>query len=71
MTELEFAKKYDYEGGGVGALLDYGLSARDLDVKAGALYEAVKRFDDEYRPGLLALLDKIEGLVGDVLENLL
>ena len=70
MTELEFAEKYDYEGG-VSALLGYDLSAKDLDVKAGALYEAVKRFDDEYRPGLLALLDKIEGLVGDVLENLL
>ena len=71
MTELEFAEKYGYEGGGVSALLDYGLSARDLDVKAGALYEAVKRFDDEYRPGLLALLDKIEGLVGDILDDLL
>ena len=71
MTELEFAEKYDYEGGGVGALLDYGLSARDLDVKAGALYEAVKRFDDEYRPGLLALLDKIDSLVGDILDDLL
>ena len=45
MTELEFAEKYDYEDGGVSALLYYGLSARDLDVKAGALYEAVKRFD--------------------------
>ena len=71
MTELEFAEKYDYEGGGVSALLDYGLSAKDLNVKAGALYEAVKRFDDEYRPGLLVLLDKIEGLIGDVLEDLL
>ena len=49
MTEREFAEKYDYEGGGVGALLDYGLSAKNLGVKAGALYEAVKRFDDEYR----------------------
>ena len=71
MTELEFAEKYDYEGGGVDALLVYGLSAKDLDVKAGSLSEAVKRFDDEYRPGLLALLAKIEGLIGDVLEDLL
>lgn len=71
MTELEFAEKYDYEGGGVDALLNYGLSAKDLDMKVGALYEAVKRFDDEYRPGLLALLDKIEGLVGDILDDLL
>ena len=67
MTELEFAEKYDYAGGGVDALVNYGLSAKDLDMKAGALYEAVKRFDDECRPGLLALLDKIEGLVGDLL----
>ena len=71
MTELEFAEKYDYEGGGVGALLDYGLSARDLDVKAGALYEAVKRFDDEYRMPLRNILAEIDGLVGDVLEDLL
>ena len=67
MTELEFTEKYDYEGGGVSALLGYGLSARDLDVKAGALYEAVKRFDDEYRPSLLALLDKIDSLIDDLL----
>ena len=71
MTELEFAEKYDYEGGGVDALLDYGLSARDLDVKTGALYEAVKRFDDEYRMPLRNILAEIDGLVGDVLEDLL
>ena len=71
MTELEFTEKYDYEGGGVSALLGYGLSARDLDVKAGALYEAVKRFDDEYRMPLRDILNEIEGLIGDVLEDLL
>lgn len=67
MTEREFAEKYDYEGGGVGALLDYGLSAKNLGVKAGALYEAVKRFDDEYRVPLRDLLDEIDSLVNDLL----
>ena len=70
---MTYIQRWDKNPGGVGvdALLVYGLSAKDLDVKAGALYEAVKRFDDEYRPGLLALLDKIDGLIGDVLEDLL
>ena len=66
MTEREFAEKYDYEGG-VSALLGYGLSAKNLGVKAGALYEAVKRFDDEYRVPLRDLLDEIDSLVNDLL----
>ena len=69
MTELEFAEKYDYEGG-VSALLGYGLSAKDLDVKAGALYEAVKRFGDEYRMPLRDILAEIDGLVCDILRPL-
>ena len=71
MTELEFAENYDYEGGGVDTLLNYSLSAEDFDVKAGALYEAVKRFDDEYRMPLRDILNEIDGLVGDVLDDLL